>query len=50
MAESGSIEGKTCKFALARTAFLQALEAKGITEAHYVHAHIGCEQHASRTP
>ena len=50
MAEPGSIERKTGKFALARTTFRQTLEADGITEAHDVHAHIAREQHSSRTP
>ena len=40
----------TGKFALARTTFLQILEADGISEAHEVHAHIAREQHSSRTP
>ena len=50
VAEPSGIEGKTGKFALARTTLIQALEADGITEAHEVRAHIACEQHASRTP
>jgi hypothetical protein len=50
MAEPGSIEGKTGNFPLARTTFLQTLEANGITKAHDVHAHITREQHSSRTP
>src|SRR5215469_14234480 len=50
MAKPGSIEGKTGKFALALTTFLQILEANGITKAHDVRAHISREQHSSRTP
>src|SRR5579872_2098603 len=50
MAEPGSIEGKTDKFPLARTTFLQTLEADGVTEAHDVHAHIARKQHLSRPP
>src|SRR5215469_11755081 len=50
MAKPGSIEGKTGKFALAHTTFLQVLEANGITETHDVCAHVSREQHSSRTP
>ena len=50
MAKPGGIEGKTGKFALARTTFIQILEADGISETHEVHAHIAREQHPSRTP
>ena len=50
MAESGDVERKTGNFALARTTFLQTLEADGITEAHEVRAHIAREQHSSRAP
>jgi hypothetical protein len=50
VAKPGSIESKTGKFALASTAFIQILEAAGISKAHEVHAHIAREQHASRTP
>jgi hypothetical protein len=50
MAEPGCIEGKTGKFSLARTTFLQTLEADGITEAHDVHAYVTREQHSSWTP
>src|SRR5215475_7820419 len=50
MAESCSVERKTGNFALARTTFLQTLEADGITEAHEVRAHIAREQHSSRMP
>ena len=50
MSESGGIERKTGNFSLARTAFLQTLEADGVTETHDVHAHVSHEQHSSRTP
>jgi hypothetical protein len=50
MAEPGGIERKTGKLALARTTFLQILEADGITEAHEVHVHIARKQHSPRTP
>ena len=50
MAESGGIERKTGNLSLARTTFLQTLEADGITEAHDVHAHVAHEQDSSRTP
>ncbi len=50
MTEPGRIECKTGNLSLAYTAFLQALEADGITKAHDVHAHVAREQHSSRTP
>jgi hypothetical protein len=50
MAEPGCIKRKTDSFALARTTFLQTLEADWIAETHDVHTHIAREQHSSRTP
>ena len=50
MTEPGRIECKTGNLSLACTAFLQTLEADGITKAHDVHAHVAREQYSSRTP
>ena len=50
MAEPGGIERETGKLALARTPFLQTLEADGIAKTHEVRAYIAREQHSSRTP
>ena len=50
MTKPGRIECKTGNLSLACTAFLQTLEADGITQAHDIHAHVAHEQHSSLTP